>query len=490
MKQNSSEQLVRVHRRQFIVGPREFLARSDWHFFPLGNSLVLSTDPDLRVSKVVDLDGTTWFILGIAVDTRPEYSTPLEELKKVRTQDITSLYEGWAGRWILVSGEHIHPDASAMLGCYYGRDTDGNLWASSSPTLIETVLKINQSKTSSQWQPSPHATVTGKVRGISWYPPPHSKIPGVSRLLPTQILDLTEGIPKSRPLVMPMTEKYKDQEIYAILRTAIQTAIEGFATLNAPDDLTLLLSGGRDSRVLLSVASAAGIPLNTFTRIHRRASLADRILPARLSKITGYSHNVNYQRQEIEGRREAILAHAGYNVSWLSAEEFLRGGSDPLRGIALAGFCAALGRDRLMPVSSATEATGKMIAEHFCEGESPQLIAAFDAWLEWRRNHQDDDPCVNLYDYFFIEQRTGGRKGIKEQIFDLFPVERVPPLNSARIFSLICHLSSEAKIKALWIPEIIKATKPELLADPMNPPNSYFGFFRNKLHNLRSRFST
>ncbi|MEQ9371498.1 MAG: hypothetical protein RIG63_21090 [Coleofasciculus chthonoplastes F3-SA18-01] len=484
MKELSYQEILRVHRRQFVIGQREFLVRSDWRTFELQPNLILSVDPDLRVGRTKDLDGTSWFIFGLAVDTRPEFATPLEEIARRRTEDVPSLYEGWAGRWALVGAGCLHLDGAAMLGCYYGQNYEGELWASSSPVLIQQALNIpdemvTDTHDGSKWRPSKDATVTGAVRGISWYPPPHSSIPGVFRLLPTQILDLQRGKCQSRSLASNLEGNYNDTELFEAIQISLSTAIKHFAELNAPNDLTLLLSGGRDSRLLLSIAAATGVPVKTYTRIHRRASLADRVLPPQLARIAGYPYTKHYQRQEIAGRSQAILDHAGYNVSWLSAEEFLRGGSDPLKGIALAGFCAALGRDRLIPMTSAQEATGKKIAAHFCEGNSPDLTAAFDAWIALRR--EDPDSCLDLCDYFFLEQRTAGRKGIKEQIFDLFPVERVAPLNSARIFALICNLSPEAKLKALWIPEIIKSTKPELLRYPMNPPDKYFGLLHNTL---------
>lgn len=488
MENEPSNQVVRVHRRQFVIGPSEFLARSDWRSLKVGSDLLLSTDPDLRVNTTTDLDGIQWFLLGLAVDIRPEFSFPLEEIERRRTKEIQELYEGWSGRWVLVGGGYLHPDGAAMLGCYYGKSDSGESWTSSSPSLIRRVLRVESTagglsgSLENAWQPLPDATVTGGVRGISWYPPPHSGITGVSRLLPSQILDLHKASPKPRPLVMSLNGSHTDQDLYRELSISVSTAIKRFAALSAPQSLTLLLSGGKDSRLLLSAATSASVPLQTFTRIHRRASLADRKLPQRLAGIAGYPHTKHYQRYEIPGRRQAILEHAGYNVSWLSAEEFLRGGSDPLRGIALAGFCGELGRDRLIPATTAEEATGEMIANYYLEGDSLGLVAAFDAWLEWRRDYHD--PYLDLCDYFFLEQRTGGRKGAKEQIFDLFPVERVPPLNCARIFALICNLSLKAKLGALWIPEIIKSATPELLRYPMNPPDSYFGFIHAKLLNF------
>lgn len=501
----SATPLLKVHRRQFVIGPRAYLSSPDWEQIKLSTGQTLSVDPELRVGRATDLNGNGWILLGLAVETRSDFANPLKEIAQRQTAAIPALYQGWAGRWILVGNNGVHPDGAAMLSCYYGQDAAGEVWASSSPVLIQQALEKPTSTIGKgehdAWQPSASATVTGQVRGISWYPPPHSAIPSVFRLLPTQVLNLHRGDCHPRALVPPLSEVLstrqldtgsldikqmppgqRDHAICAVLQQRIQTALTNLAELNAPRPLTLLLSGGRDSRLMLSIAANAGLPVETYTRLHRRATLADRLLPPKLARIADYPHRKQYQREEIPGRRQMILAHAGYNLSWLSAEEFLRGGSDPLTGIAIAGFCAALGRDRLIPTASAKTATGAAIAAHFCE-TSPELIAAFDAWVTLRQ--KDADSCLDLCDYFFLEQRTGGRKGIKEQIFDLFRAERVAPLNCAHIYALIGSLSPEFKLNAQWIPHTIQATTPALLKYPMNPPNRYFGLLRNRLFNNR-----
>lgn len=473
----SSAPIVRVHRRQYVVGPRPFGADPGWRHFDLGSSLVLSIDPELRCVVATDRDGTTWHLLGAAVDSRADRSGPQEELACAKTDDIRTVYEGWSGRWILVGAGALHPDATALLACYYGRAENGEAWASSSPALIRRLIEPEGSPhPPGGWRPSPDAT----IRRISWYPPPHSGMPGVNRLLPSQILNLREASAQPRPLVRALPSNPGDESLVEELGRSLRTVITRFAALNAPHELTLLLSGGRDSRILLSMAAAARVPATTFTRIHRRASLADRLLPPRLARTAGYPHREHRQRRELPGRRQVILDHAGYNVAWLSAEEFVRGGSDPLTGIALAGFCAELGRDRLIPDVPVHKMTGRLLARHFHE-DDPALIAALDAWLAWRKAHPD--PMLDLADHFFLEQRTAGRKGAKEQICDLFRVERVPPLNSTRLLGLIAHLSLEARREASWIPQLVRSGLPALLAEPMNPLDADFGLIRGRLLN-------
>ncbi|MGF1477411.1 MAG: hypothetical protein ACFB6S_17850 [Geminicoccaceae bacterium] len=476
--------IVRVHRRQFVVGPRPHIPTPDWLFLELSPGLVLSADPDLRIDSATDRNGIRWWLLGAAVDTDAERDTPLAEIGRRNTDAIEALYQGWSGRWVLIGRGELHADATAMLACYHGTSPDGETWASSSPVLIRRILGLPEQADNPQtsdgagWRPSANATATGAVKGISWFPPPHSGTAGVRRLLPSQILDLRRATLRPRPLASSIDDALDDDDLLEALAQAIGVAVEKVANLEASDEATLLLSGGRDSRLLLSLARSRGLNLRTYTRVHWRASLADRLLPPKLAGMAGYPHRAVCQKGEIPGRRQVILDHAGYAVSWLSAEEFMDGGSDPLKGVAIAGLSAALGRDRFLSDAHPQDLKGAWIAKRFDENAS-DLIEAFDAWLAWRRAHPD--PVADMSDCFFLEQRTGGRKGAKEQICDLLRFERVPPLNSTYIFGLVLKLSPELQRKGDWMTLLIKASMPELLREPINPPDSHFGKISGRL---------
>ena len=479
---------ARVHRRQFVIGPTGVEVAPGWRTIDLGSGRVLSADPDLRVGSATDLSGVQWHLLGTAADVRPERAEPTEELKRITAAEVQALYEGWAGRWVLIGAGRLHPDATGMLSIYYGRDGQGALWASSSPVLIKRALGMAETARGTStakgagWKPSPDATVTGQRRGISWYPPPQSDTPGIFRLLPSQVLDLSTGKVSPRRLVAPVKGSPTESQLIDDIAVALRIAVKRLAALSSTQPATVLLSGGRDSRMILAAAVAEKVPLRCYTRMHRRATLADRLLPPKLSRIAGYPHVPQYQRGEIPGRREAILAHSGYNLSWLSAEEFVRGGSDPLTGIALNGLLGGFGRARFMPEQLAEQATGRQIAEYFGEADNPQLDSALDAWLHWYRAHPD--PGIDLIDAFHVEQRIAGRKGAKEQTCDLFRFERLAPLSSALIVGMMNALPKETQRSASWNVELIRRLDDRLLAYPMNPPDAHFGLIRGRLLRL------
>ena len=170
-----TDTVLRPHRRQFVIGPRPYRPFDDWFCTGLDDARYLSHCAELRVSWARDGDGTCWALLGLAVQTLERRPDPLTSLARSSTRDVPRLYSSWAGRWALIGSGELHLDASGLLGCYYGMDRDGGMWATSSPALIGSLAGAE-----------PYGK-TRKLRyesGISWFPPaskpPSGRLPSLA----------------------------------------------------------------------------------------------------------------------------------------------------------------------------------------------------------------------------------------------------------------------------------------------------------------------
>ncbi|MEM9156182.1 MAG: hypothetical protein AAGB13_14300, partial [Cyanobacteria bacterium P01_F01_bin.33] len=123
--------MMQLHRRQFAISPEQFCLGNTWKTYDLGDALWLSTCPDLRAIKASDIDGQDWYVLGHAVETRQKKSSPESEIARTTSDRVPDLCASWAGRWVLVGKGHLYLDAYGLLGCFYGRDSEHRLWASS-----------------------------------------------------------------------------------------------------------------------------------------------------------------------------------------------------------------------------------------------------------------------------------------------------------------------------------------------------------------------
>jgi hypothetical protein len=239
-----------LHNRQVVIAPEPLKAREDWQVVELRAGVWVSYCPSLRAETARDLDGTPWMICGAALQTVPGAPDPLEGIARSHTADVPNLGDSWAGRWLLVNA-CIHLDPGGLLGCFYARDADGRTWASSSPALLIRATRPDTPvATTSELPPD------GDV-GVAWYPPPRARRDLVRRLLPTQVLDLSSGdlLPRQ-----PLPEIQPGTDYEASLELLGESLVEAIRRLGRDRQITVSLSAGLDSRVVLAATERAGVP--------------------------------------------------------------------------------------------------------------------------------------------------------------------------------------------------------------------------------------
>lgn len=185
----------RLHRRQFVIGPRPLRPFDDWQTVELGDGLVLSHDPALPVVRA----GRN-VLLGTVLPTDAARPDPVGDL--LADTIPADLIDGWTGRWVLIEGDHLRLDATGTLGVFHRR-VDGRTWASSSAELLRSI----EPQLSSPRQAIAHG------RGMDWYPPPASGIEGIGCLLPSQSMRLSDGTIERRRLLPPVSPRGYDETL-------------------------------------------------------------------------------------------------------------------------------------------------------------------------------------------------------------------------------------------------------------------------------------
>ena len=254
------------HTRQFLVGRSPRLVNADWLAREIGPGLWLSHCPRLPVAE-----GPDGLVLGVAVGAgrglRPDR---------------------WSGRWVLIRDGILTLDACGTLGVFFA---DG--WVSSSPALLAGERE---------------APLVEEPGVMNWYPPPRSGKWGVSRLLPSQTLDLRTFRLGRRPL---LTDPPADPA---------QLLVDAASRLAGP--LWLPLTGGVDSRTLLAVAAAAGLDVTTYTFVGVPVPEADRNLPPRLAAAVGFRHRqIRWQAEDPGPARCVRPAHGRSPPGWAAAAD-------------------------------------------------------------------------------------------------------------------------------------------------------------------------
>ncbi len=459
---------MRSHRRQFVVGPKVFRAYEDWQSHQLDASTWVSYCAELRAGWASDADGIVWMLLGLAVETIESQADPLIEIARTASADVPDLYASWAGRWVLIGRSEIHMDASGLLGCFYGTTSEKQMWVSSSSVLLTKILSPDAAP----------VVVPETLRyevGISWFPPPYSRFVGISRLLPSQVIELQTGSIRSRSLMPPIDPSLGYDKTVELLKNSLVTALKRLPT--EKNELWIGLTAGIDSRLVFAMANYANIKIIPFTRVSARMSLGDRLLPPKLAQELGYKHIFLQGRKSNDDRQHLVAEHTGGHVSVGDAEPFMQSVRDHLKGISVGGWCfetgKALFRDLLPDTFDDPGTCARQIAQLFGEPADSVMTEKIRDWLEWAQKTPQEH--LDWRDRFFIEQRLGGWQSSKEQLYDLTQVERVPIINAARNYALLLGLEESCRINAQYQIDLLSQTAPILNKYPYNPLNSYFG---------------
>ncbi|MGH1490169.1 MAG: hypothetical protein ACRBK7_12375 [Acidimicrobiales bacterium] len=465
---------IRPHRKQYIVGPQPLRLRSDWVVQRLGDGSWLSHCPDLLVLTATDIEGEHWYLLGLASQTSADRPDPGDDLAAATTATIITRYESWAGRWTLIGGSEIHLDATGQLPCHWLIDADGQTWASSSPAAIRGLAPGRPDLG--------HELVY--ERGLSWIAPPIGSISGTNRLLPSQILNIETGATRWRRLAVPAAQN--DQAMARFMH-AIAT---GVARLPSDEPKQLALTAGADSRLILAAIVAAEIDIDLFTRRSARMSVADRQIPPRLAAAVGLTHREVLPRPADPDRLALAMTHTDGHVSVGDALPFVQRVRDGFTGIEIGGQGLGAGKvkHRHFPEEIGDPAeTAELLADHFGEPQQSPNRQALRRWLELVVEHEQSQPPqdrVDWRDRIYLEQRTCGWQGAKEQLYDLHRHHRFFPINSARVLGLLLAVDQDLRRSGDHRRALIELAEPRLLAEPFNPPGRWFGLRRRVAHLL------
>ena len=133
--QHHAQAVIKLHRRQFVIGPSPYRAGEDWQSLSLGDGCVLSYCPELCIARAGDATGADWAILGLAIESRADCPDPATAIASVASGEVPGLTASWCGRWVLVGVGRLYLDACGLLGCLYGKDGPSSSFARSRGTV-------------------------------------------------------------------------------------------------------------------------------------------------------------------------------------------------------------------------------------------------------------------------------------------------------------------------------------------------------------------
>jgi hypothetical protein len=343
-----------------------------------------------------------------------------------------------------------------LLSCFFAA-ARGELWASSSPALLASIVGGDPAA------PTPRLE---RAQRIDWFPLPQSGIPGVRRLLPSQTLPL-DGRAEPEPRRLPAAARARPYaELLESLEAQLVGALRNVAGLH--DTLYLPLTGGFDSRLLLAAAVKSGVEVSTYTYVKPDPLMAyaDRTLPPVLAGAAGVSHRFIDRGPLSHDRLEAFDAHTARHCVEVDRDYLAYGQWDQLGppGVVLRGGVFEIGRCYYWRKLHARGDRGAAVAEAF--HPDPQQAAAIAEWVRWCERHPE--PGLDWRDRFYLEQRLAGWLGSLEQALDLTAHERIHLANCHDFISTLLELPVEVRLASRHHVDLIRRMAPALLDVPFD----------------------
>ena len=467
---------------QFVLAPRNgFQNVHELSIIEIDEDTNLYSGPGVRVIQVLNGERQHWVLVGEAYQSAPDRPSPADELRTATLSTIEDVVSHWSGRWALIGYGHVLTDASAMLRCHYVMIDDPDIqtlhcYVFSSPNALQDI---------------PHYAHTADpvedIRALAsgWVAPPRSGYKQVRLLLPSQALNYRNGKIEPRD-VFSRAAQLGDytQQIQEICRR--YTTIMGNMA-KANDNLWIALSGGRDSRLVLCAAHAAGVCAKTYTfeRSHFLMSEADRYLPSQISSTLGYVHH-SVQRKKAQPEKhqlfdKLIIAYQRTPSSFYSY--YVHGYLDSFGQDAMLvnGLGGELGRGYYAEKISANVSPRELSRQLYAQ--TPQNKNGLDELWQWWEKHPI--PILDQRERFYWEARlTGWASVASYQIHYVMQeqnVQYIPALNCQYVYERIMHIDERARVAGGHIKDMIAYLCPQLSHFPYNPPDPRYKRLASKI---------
>jgi hypothetical protein len=362
-----------------------------------------------------------------------------------------------AGQFTVLSRDRISCDPGCLKPVFFHQE---RRLASSSPRLLAELTGATL---------APSEVLHGSRP--DWLPGPSTRASGVRRLLPSQQLSLADV----RPVATMLVSDAGATDPVGEIATALRAIFRGFRERN--EEVWVGLTGGYDSRVLLSAAVAAGARTVAFT-------FAGPLIPdetevtARLAALAGVPYRVLGPAPVDRNERDYVLWQSIGQCAGLDIDICAAGlwSEIPAGALVIRGLGGEFGRQfyhGVLPDTGWSNGGDRsqlymQLARPWLRGRQPHTERAFAEWLDWvAATPAAFDPRDRLY----LEQRVGAWGSSNEQALSATQRRRINPMNADYIYARMNRIPAEMKKTSAWQEEVIGTLAPQLRDAPYYSEN-------------------
>jgi hypothetical protein len=362
-----------------------------------------------------------------------------------------------AGQFNVFSHDRISSDPGCLKPVFFH---DERRLASSSPRLLAELTGATL---------SPSEVLHGSRP--DWLPGPSTRASGVKRLLTSQHLSLADF----RPVATFLVSEASSPQPVGDIAAALCSIFRGFKARG--EEVWIGLTGGYDSRVLLSAAIVAGAKTVAFT-------FAGKLVPdeteraARIAAVAGVPHRVLGPGPVAQDELDYFVWQSIGQCAGLDGEICAAGSwrDIPADALVIRGYGGEFGRqfyygvlpDNDWLTSADRSQLYTRLARPWVRGRQPQIQRALEDWLAWvAATPFAFDPRDRLY----LEQRIGVWCSGNEQALSATQRRRINPVNADYLYARMNLIPGAMKRSGEWQKDIIRQLAPQLLEVPYYKPS-------------------
>ncbi|PWG03432.1 hypothetical protein [Sphingosinicella humi] len=426
----------------------------------LAGGVRVRTHGELDVVRVLDPQGATiGLFLGDVVDNSVGAVLDRDFVQE-GPNDVSSI-DPWIERNVYrYSGRHIF-----VLSCAHGNriylDAGGML-----PVVYDSSKRAAGSTAAAILSPDEFEERFDRdlfeTLGIfrdGWFPAGLTAHHGLNRLLPNFYLDLDTWLPHRH---WPLRQIEADPDPHRVIREIGQEIRRNVAPYLGAGDLFLALTGGYETRLILSVCRDIADRVR-FVCFFKTEGDRDLLLAQALARRLGVKLDTHEFAVASDDEAMEWVARSGYcagegryshaTLKKLSADAHLVGG---VAGEVGRGFFWRPKDDSTRRLTAA-DIVSRMAL--------PRATAVDTAVSQWHQTVEDFDPLLQL-DLAYLELRVSCWAAV--QAYSTLKPRRVYPLVSRRIFTGMLMLPPDWRRDERWIREAIRDSWPEALDVPFN----------------------
>jgi hypothetical protein len=454
--------------RQFFAAPYPVPGFEGWGYAALG-PLHVYAHPDLGLVRAAGDGGVEVVLLGFALD--PDHPELKDQEIAGRAaagrtlRDVIAATVDLAGRWVLlalVDGEVYALNDPCGLRTVHYTATEAGPWLASNPALLGRLVPLRPAPYAHQFWESAYR----RERLEPWIPSGTTLWDGVGHLVPNHSLQVGTGRQVRYWPVHPLPRHSMEHavpRVAALLRRLVQAGAARFP-------LSLPLTGGWDSRMLLAAARPIADQLFVYTLMYRdlNDASADVRIPREMLAFTGLPHHaVECMRPAPAEFMDTYRGNADIpNDDWgRIAWGMYRG--YPADRVCLKGNCAEIARNGYFSNLRADPSPRAIAEQEF--GSLPFAVEALERWMGPAR-----EACaaagMELLDLVYWEHLMGSWQARSQLEWDVAQ-EAYTPYNHRPLLELMLGVPERDRDKprARLSHALLRELWPELARWPVNP---------------------